>query len=160
MADAGTPVSQTAVWKIENGNPRRTISVDEALALAKVFEVDSIEDLTRPPTELVTAGLRQFAADLDSVGTDLLTQRTRLTEIAHDTAQIRSDLLALFQFSGEPLEVEDLQRAIADMQKTLAEIGDELRNLVAVTRSGWRGRSWGGASAPELLGGDGTDGKH
>jgi transcriptional regulator with XRE-family HTH domain len=159
MAAAGTPVSQTAVWKIENGNPRRTISVDEALALAKIFGVRSIEDLTRPPQELVSDRLRQWASDLDSIGADLVNQRERL---ARGTAEIRADLEALVRYTGqawpEPFEIEDLLDVLANMQKILAETGDDLRRHVEVTRPGFTGRGWRGA--PPTLDGDSADGEH
>src|SRR5258708_10614078 len=37
MTEAGAAVNQSAIYKIEKGEPRRTISLDEAHALAKVF---------------------------------------------------------------------------------------------------------------------------
>ena len=52
MTQAGCPMNQSAIWKIENGTPRRKITVDEALAFAKVFEM-SLDQLLVPP-ELVT----------------------------------------------------------------------------------------------------------
>ena len=44
---AGVPLSQSAVWRIESGNPRRKISVDELIGFAKVFGV-SIGELLEP----------------------------------------------------------------------------------------------------------------
>jgi transcriptional regulator with XRE-family HTH domain len=49
VSDAGCPMNQSAVWRIENGEPRRKISVDELIAFSKVFE-KSISDLLQPPT--------------------------------------------------------------------------------------------------------------
>jgi transcriptional regulator with XRE-family HTH domain len=37
MTDAGVPMNQSAIQKIEKGNPRRRITVDELLGFAKVF---------------------------------------------------------------------------------------------------------------------------
>jgi transcriptional regulator with XRE-family HTH domain len=51
MTKAGCPMNQSAIWKIENGNPRRKITVDEALALARVFET-TIDDLLVPPERI------------------------------------------------------------------------------------------------------------
>ena len=50
MTEAGCPTSQSAVWRIENGVPRRKISVDELLAVSKVFG-QALEDLVKPVDE-------------------------------------------------------------------------------------------------------------
>ncbi|MDH6123176.1 helix-turn-helix transcriptional regulator [Kitasatospora sp. GP82] len=50
MTKAGVPMNQTAVWRIENGNPRRKITLDEALGFARVFELP-LEELMSPPLE-------------------------------------------------------------------------------------------------------------
>lgn len=50
MTKAGVPLNQTAVWRIENGSPRRKITLDEALGFARVFEL-SLEELMAPPLE-------------------------------------------------------------------------------------------------------------
>lgn len=47
---AGVKMNQTAVWRIENGTPRRRINLDEALAFARVFELP-LEELMAPPLE-------------------------------------------------------------------------------------------------------------
>jgi transcriptional regulator with XRE-family HTH domain len=58
MTKAGVPMNQTAVWRIENGTPRRKITLDEALGFARVFELP-LEELMSPPLEGVDIeGLR------------------------------------------------------------------------------------------------------
>jgi hypothetical protein len=52
MTKVGCPMNQSAIWKIEHGQPRRKITVDEALAFAKVFDT-TLEELLNPP-ELAT----------------------------------------------------------------------------------------------------------
>jgi transcriptional regulator with XRE-family HTH domain len=52
MTDLGCPIHQSAIWKIENGDPPRRITYDEALAFAEVFGLP-LEELAIPP-ELVT----------------------------------------------------------------------------------------------------------
>ncbi|MFF0427435.1 XRE family transcriptional regulator [Streptomyces sp. NPDC004520] len=47
---AGVKMNQTAVWRIENGTPRRRINLDEALAFSRVFELP-LEELMSPPLE-------------------------------------------------------------------------------------------------------------
>ncbi|WP_369391805.1 helix-turn-helix domain-containing protein [Streptomyces sp. CG1] len=50
VTKAGVRMNQTAVWRIENGNPRRRINVDEAIGFARVFELP-LEELMSPPLE-------------------------------------------------------------------------------------------------------------
>lgn len=50
VTKAGVKMNQTAVWRIENGEPRRRINLDEALALSRVFELP-LEELMSPPLE-------------------------------------------------------------------------------------------------------------
>ena len=44
MTNAGCPMNQSAIWKIENGKPRRRITVDEAVTFAAVFKIQ-VKDL-------------------------------------------------------------------------------------------------------------------
>jgi transcriptional regulator with XRE-family HTH domain len=48
MTEVGCAIDQSALYKIEKGNPRRRISVDELVALSEVFAVP-IDDLLAPP---------------------------------------------------------------------------------------------------------------
>jgi transcriptional regulator with XRE-family HTH domain len=50
VTKAGVRMNQTAVWRIENGEPRRRINLDEALAFSRVFELP-LEELMSPPLE-------------------------------------------------------------------------------------------------------------
>lgn len=47
MTDVGCPIDKSATYRIEKGKPRRTISVDELVALMTVFDLD-FEDLMTP----------------------------------------------------------------------------------------------------------------
>ena len=47
MTDAGCSIQASAIYKIERSDPPRRITVDELIALARVFRM-SIEDLLRP----------------------------------------------------------------------------------------------------------------
>lgn len=49
MADAGCPLHASAIYKIENADPPRRITLNEFLAFAAVFEMDPAE-LLLPPT--------------------------------------------------------------------------------------------------------------
>jgi len=48
MSNAGCPIDQSALYKIEHATPRRRISVDELVALSRVFAL-SLDDLLVPP---------------------------------------------------------------------------------------------------------------
>lgn len=48
MADAGCPIAGGALWKIENGDPPRKVTVDELVAFAKVFGEDDVNKLLEP----------------------------------------------------------------------------------------------------------------
>jgi transcriptional regulator with XRE-family HTH domain len=48
MTELGCPINQSAIWKIENGDPPRRITYDEALAFAEVFGIP-LDELSVPP---------------------------------------------------------------------------------------------------------------
>jgi transcriptional regulator with XRE-family HTH domain len=48
MTEAGCAIDQSALYKIEKGNPRRHVQVDELIALSKVFAVP-IDELLEAP---------------------------------------------------------------------------------------------------------------
>ncbi|MFE2017558.1 helix-turn-helix domain-containing protein [Streptomyces sp. NPDC059499] len=86
VTDAGCPLSQSAVWRIESGEPRRKISVDELIAFGKVFE-RSIEELLKPviegyPKELFEAYLSQWLKDEEEVYQAELSTRMRFGDLA------------------------------------------------------------------------------
>lgn len=56
---AGVPLNQSAIWRIENGTPRRRINLDEALGFARVFELP-LEELMSPPLEGLGIAERQL----------------------------------------------------------------------------------------------------
>ena len=48
MTDAGCPMAGSAIYKIENGDPPRRVTVDELVALARVFGYDDVNELLVP----------------------------------------------------------------------------------------------------------------
>ncbi|WP_405822940.1 helix-turn-helix transcriptional regulator [Streptomyces sp. NBC_00838] len=62
VTKAGVKMNQTAIWRIENGEPRRRINLDEALALSRVFELP-LEELMSPPLEGLDAGVRRLVQE-------------------------------------------------------------------------------------------------
>ena len=64
MTEAGCSIQGSAIFKIEKGEPRRRITVDELLAFARVFEVE-VENLLTPMDILRKEWSRQRVRDLD-----------------------------------------------------------------------------------------------
>src|SRR5262249_8645434 len=83
VTKAGYPLHQTAIWKIERGQPRRRITVSEAVALAKVFDTDVAELLTAPEDvlpddpELVEQMAKLDLAAEDAEDTDARARQAR-----------------------------------------------------------------------------------
>lgn len=79
MTEAGVPVNQSAIYKIEKGTPRRTISLDEARALAQIFGLSSVEELATPVDTL----------------RDLLQLQTAIERAISSTNDAQQDLISL-----------------------------------------------------------------
>lgn len=63
MTEVGHPMNQSAVWRIENGAPRRRINLDEALGFSIVFELP-LEELMSPPQEAMDFRSRQLVQEV------------------------------------------------------------------------------------------------
>ncbi|MEZ0490784.1 helix-turn-helix domain-containing protein [Kineococcus sp. TBRC 1896] len=62
MTAVGCPINQSAIYKIENGSPRRRIDAEEVAALAEVFDVSVGELFAGPETRLLAARSANRAA--------------------------------------------------------------------------------------------------
>ncbi|MGW4806259.1 MULTISPECIES: helix-turn-helix domain-containing protein [unclassified Kitasatospora] len=60
MTEAGYPINQSSVWRIESGEPRRRINLDEAIGFAKVFDL-TLEDFLGPSTSPEEKIMQQLA---------------------------------------------------------------------------------------------------
>ena len=58
MTAAGYPLNQSAIWRIENGDPPRRVNLEEAVGFAKVFEM-GLEDLITPVGAVATPELKR-----------------------------------------------------------------------------------------------------
>jgi len=56
MAEAGHPLNQSAVWRIESGDPPRRVNLDEAIGFAKIFDI-TLDSLIGPPEVAADAHL-------------------------------------------------------------------------------------------------------
>ncbi len=99
MTDAGCPINQSAIWKIENGEPRRRISFDEAAGFAKVFEMP-LEELAVAPEIAANDTVRALVQEHQRLSAEMVRQDIAMGRIAD---QVRA-ILAEFPDSERVLE--------------------------------------------------------
>jgi transcriptional regulator with XRE-family HTH domain len=63
MTEAGYPLNQSAIWRIENGDPPRRVNLEEAVGFAKVFGI-SLGDLITPVGDMATPELKRRLQNL------------------------------------------------------------------------------------------------
>ncbi len=63
MTDVGCPINQSAIYKIEKGQPRRRVTVDELVAMSKVFDID-LGDLLVPVEFVLQDHARSLAENM------------------------------------------------------------------------------------------------
>jgi transcriptional regulator with XRE-family HTH domain len=146
MAEAGCPINQSAIQKIEHGNPRRTISLDEAHALAEVFGLDRIEKLEQVPEDLVHEDVRVFFQDAEKIRSEARDLLRSLEGIGPRLAEIRQNAQPFLDYiglTGWELKTGQLQADLTDMAETLIKIRDELAAKPLLL--GKRGASSGGS---------------
>ncbi len=86
MTEAGCPINQSAIYKIEKAEPRRRITVDELVAFSQIFDM-SVEDLLVP---LDLAGSLDGAA-LEHVN-DLMKEYGALSETINKAQEQLDDV--------------------------------------------------------------------
>jgi transcriptional regulator with XRE-family HTH domain len=62
MTEAGHPINQSAIWRIESGKPRRRVNLDEALGFCKVFDI-ALDELTAPPGLIANPQIRRLVGE-------------------------------------------------------------------------------------------------
>ncbi|MFF2657672.1 helix-turn-helix domain-containing protein [Kitasatospora sp. NPDC058032] len=63
MTTAGYPINQSSVWRIESGEPRRRINLDEAIGFAKVFGLP-LEEFLGPPESSSNKHITQLTTEV------------------------------------------------------------------------------------------------
>lgn len=108
MTEAGCPINQSAIWKIENGQPRRKISYDEALAFAQLFEL-SITELAVAPEIAANESVRALVEEHQRLSVEAIRRDLRMAEIMRKVRALLADfpdaervLEELFPWDGEP----------------------------------------------------------
>lgn len=101
MTDVGCPINQSALYKVEQAQPRRRITVDELVALARVFEV-SVEDLLTDPKLLAVRAVVPLLSEWQ----DLKARRYRvLEEVKRRQAEIEEQVKRIAADSSEAMTV-------------------------------------------------------
>src|SRR5690348_3763576 len=89
LTELGCPIGASAVWKIEQPEHRRRITVDEAIAFAKAFGIPIVDFLGLPPTDAtptptlsarldtLTARIGQIDSDIDAATAESKAARDR-----------------------------------------------------------------------------------
>jgi transcriptional regulator with XRE-family HTH domain len=77
MTEAGCAIQGSAIYKIEKGDPPRRVTVDELVALARVFEA-TIEELLTPIELIEQRQAKELIAELDRVTEQLADTTVRL----------------------------------------------------------------------------------
>lgn len=142
----GCPMTQSGIWKIENGEPRRRITFDEAVAFAEVFEISLADLSTDPQVERERAAAvaaRQVWDEVDAIeegGRALRSSLRRLDEMLEGpdgdeiAGAVRFHLyrwldgarMRVGQDKPEPEEVDDFfYRARYLAKATKAQVGSD-----------------------------------
>lgn len=112
VTDAGCPISPSAIHKIEKANPRRRITVDEAIAYAEVFEIP-VNDLLVPPK---LAGKAEFVSLWEA------SKKLFQEELEYNAAdQVRRD-----EFTRRRATMTDRLGELAQLDPSLRELLPEL----------------------------------
>jgi hypothetical protein len=74
-------MNQSAIWKIEHGQPRRKITVDEAVTFARVFET-TLEELLNPPELVTETALLELLSKYENHFAAAAARRTSCNEVA------------------------------------------------------------------------------
>ncbi len=97
MTDAGCNIQASAIYKIEKADPPRRITVDELIALARVFG-RSIEDLLRPIGVLDKERAHQLLLELDKADLELGWAADRVVAIHVELFEVAADDPDLFEY--------------------------------------------------------------
>jgi transcriptional regulator with XRE-family HTH domain len=131
MTDAGTPVNQSAIYKIEQGSPRRTISLDEAHALADVFGI-TLDDLESIPEDVLStevAGYVDSVAELETVIRQLRGHILKLLARAADTANAARPMLDYMQSEPPWPAIRELEDRLTMLADLIIKVRDEYAGL-------------------------------
>ncbi|WP_395295245.1 helix-turn-helix domain-containing protein [Kitasatospora hibisci] len=108
MTAAGYPMNQSSVWRIESGEPRRRINLDEAIGFAKVFGLP-LEEFLGPPE----SSSNKHIADVTDVVLDMYRRLLDLMKSTGDAFKVVDQYCAMFPQHAAELN-DRIARAIAE----------------------------------------------
>jgi transcriptional regulator with XRE-family HTH domain len=122
MTAIGCPIQASAIFKIEKSNPPRHITVDELVALGRVFKLE-LEDLVQPPALAKNKQLRRLVETVAETAAETL----RVDE------EHKAALRALGKFAAAyPAVVAELE---SGSNFRLADILDVLNQVAVETNA-------------------------
>lgn len=80
MTEAGCAIQGSALYKIEKGNPRRRVTVDELLAFSEVFDIP-VDDLLTPVPLLKQRWAEKWLKEADTAERELALVCDRLANL-------------------------------------------------------------------------------
>lgn len=119
MTGAGCEINQSAVNKIEQGDPPRRITVDELVAFAKVYELE-IEDLLLPAHAARDKEIAESYRRISNIGSYVVTY----AEVVLDELGRLSELITL-----DDRDVAWATEACRDAQYFLGNLGAAVENI-------------------------------
>lgn len=103
MTEAGCAMTGSAIFKIEKGQPRRRIVVDELVAFAKVFGV-AVDNLLLPPEVLLSGHLADLVIEWNTAKDEAWAAAARRDEawaalrtFATDHPEVHDKIEAIFE---------------------------------------------------------------
>ncbi|MFE9566946.1 helix-turn-helix transcriptional regulator [Streptomyces sp. NPDC006692] len=120
MAEAGHPVNQAAIWRIESGKPRRRVNLDEALGFCTVFGL-TMDELTAPPMKHANNLIRGLV-------------RERV-DTAHEITQLQIDAKRLER------KLRDVSIDLEHFANNGEEHQAELEELIHLEENAWLRRN-------------------
>jgi len=141
MTDAGCAIDQSAIFKIEQGRPRRRINIDEFVVFSRVFAVP-LDELLLPPEVVASKELgrlviewnfaREAAADAAQMG-DMAWEAVRAFVAARPDAEGALERImetwAAFYFDDEDKDyaIARQMRAATDSKKWADRVRAEIQ---------------------------------
>ena len=127
VTEAGCKINQSSVWAIESGEPRRRVSLGEAVAFAQVLGM-TLDELMTAPDELresaeslsvLLRGMRQMREDLGSL---LEAMKESLPEIPGliDSARPAAEHLGMRDLLT--VDVSDIQAELSELSEMLISV--------------------------------------
>lgn len=114
MTAAGCSIATSSVYRIEDRDKPRKITVDELVALAEVFEVEDVRELLRPMDDILQGRAEQIAEQIrasrlrlvDAVG-DMLKGLIELVRLINEQADRALLIKGKAQYSDDWFEPID-----------------------------------------------------